>query len=287
MKRVLVVGAGSYIGDSFAKYAQGRLDVDVVDSYEEWKNTSFENYDSILMAAGLAHQKWNKKQQRANKDLYFTVNRDLPIKVAKKAKAAGVGQFIYLSSMAVYGLVEGEIGVDTVPSPRAFDYYGLSKYQAEEGLLGVLGGDAATRLCIIRPPMVYGAGCPGKFASLVKVAKVLPVIPKVENKRSMIYINNLSELLCIVVEKDISGCLKPHNKEYVGTAWLLGAISKAFGRRKRIMPGVGWFVRCAEAVSPAAKTAFGSLYYTEVVARMPFEGDYQLVGLEESVVRSV
>jgi len=73
MKRVLVVGKNSYIGNSFAKYVAGRLCVDIVDSYEGWKDVPFGEYDCILMVAGLAHQKWNRKQQAANKDKYFAI----------------------------------------------------------------------------------------------------------------------------------------------------------------------------------------------------------------------
>ena len=288
-KRVLVIGASSYIGDGFAKYAKGRLYVDIVDSYEGWKTAPFEEYDTVLMVAGLAHQKWTRKQRRTNKDLYFAINRDLAVAVAKKAKAGGIKQFIYLSSMAVYGQTEGEISADTKPVPRNSDYYGLSKYQAEEALISVFRAKAdkplhcPDSLCIIRPPMVYGPGCPGKFSALVKVAKTLPFIPNIKNRRSMIYIDNLSELLCIAAEQGVTGILQPHNKEYVNTAWLLAEVAKVMGNRRWILPGLGLLVKCAMPFSSAAKTAFGCLYYTMDATQMPFDDDYQLVSTHESV----
>ena len=303
-KRVLVVGVGSYIGESFAKYAQERFDVDVVDSFKEWTSTPFEGYDSVLMAAGIAHQ----PQHDGNRDLYFAINRDLALAVAKKVKVSGVGQFIYLSSMAVYGMTEGAIDAGTEPSPRKNDYYGLSKYQAEKELTRLFhsgeeidnvksdtkskttmrnldtGGELSAGLCIIRPPMVYGPGCPGKFTTLVKVSKVLPFIPKVNNQRSMIYIDNLSELLCIVVDKAVNGVLNPHNQEYMNTTWLLSAVQ---GHCRRIVPGMGWLVSCVKPLSAAVRTAFGSLYYTKNAAQMPFDDNYQQVSTEESVERSI
>jgi len=277
-KRVLVVGANSYIGDSFRRYAKGRLFIDVVDSHEEWKTASFDGYDSVLVVAGIAHQ----KQTAANKDLYFAINRDLAVDVAKKAKASGVGQFVYLSSMAVYGLLEGEITEDTLPSPREGDYYGQSKYQAENELMALFGMDSC--LCIIRPPMVYGPGCPGKFSTLIKVAKILPFIPKINNQRSMIYIDNLSELLCIVVEQVVSGVLKPHNREYMNTTRLLASVLEAMGKKRPILSGFGWLIRLAMWFSPMLKTAFGSLYYTKAAAKMPFNCDYQIASKSDDIL---
>jgi len=281
LKRVLVVGANSYIGDSFAKYATGRLDVDIVDSHEGWKTVPFHEYDSVLMVAGLAHRKWSRKQQRDNKDMYFAINHDLAVAVAEKAKAGGVGQFIYLSSMAVFGLTEGVITANTEALPRDGDYYGQSKYRAETAL-----AMADVNLCIVRPPMVYGPGCPGKFATLVKIAGKLPFIPKVNNKRSMIFIDNLSEFLCLAAEHRISGVFHPHNKEYMNTTWLIRAVAKAMGKRRWVMPGLGLVVRWMKPFSATIKTAFGSLYYDEDMTAMPFRDEYQIVSAEESVVRS-
>jgi len=316
LKRVLVVGENSYIGDNFAKYASGRMCVDIVDSYEGWKTVAFCEYDCVLMVAGVAHQKWNRKQQAANKDRYFAINRDLAIAVAEKAKAGGVGQFMYLSSMAVYGRTEGAITANTKVSPRVGDYYGRSKYEAEEALASLfmagqvkphslegdaggsgLAGDGDRRsgtaecdmshnmpsaLCIVRPPMVYGPDCHGKFATLVKVAKKIPVIPKVNNRRSMIFIDNLCEFLCLAVEERISGVFHPHNKEYMNTTWLIKAVAEAMGKRRLVVPGLGWAIRLAMPFSAAIKTAFGSLYYDDM-ATMPFDKDYQVVSAEESV----
>ncbi|MCL2377761.1 MAG: NAD-dependent epimerase/dehydratase family protein [Defluviitaleaceae bacterium] len=308
--RVLVVGAGSYIGDSFARYARGRLHVDVVDSYEGWKAASFHEYDCVLMAAGIAHQRWNRKQQEANKDKYFAVNHELAVAVAKKAKDGGVGQFIYLSSMAVFGRVEGVITAGTKAIPRDGDYYGLSKFMAEAELASLfetgqaeppsLEGGASeggggctvyanrpTTLCIVRPPMVYGPGCPGKFAALVKVAKKLPVIPKVNNRRSMIFIDNLCEFLCLAAEHRISGVFHPQNNEHMNTTWLIRAVAEAMGKQPVAVPGLGLIVRLVKPFSAAIQTAFGSLYYDESMMIMPFKDDYQLVSAKESAKRSI
>ena len=192
--KVLVVGKGSYIAKSFRAYATEthsskkdyNISVDLADSYEEWKMVDFSQYETVIFAAGIAH----RKQKKSNAHLYFSVNHDLALDVAKKAKAEKVPQFVYLSSMAVYGKKEGEISAHTIPEARHNDYYGASKLQAENALKNIEDQDFA--VAIVRPPMVYGAGCPGRFGQLVKIAMHMPIVFDNNNKRSIIYIDNLS-----------------------------------------------------------------------------------------------
>jgi len=293
-KRVLVVGADSYIGDSFAKFAQDRLYVDIVDSYEGWKAASFEAYDSILMVAGLAHKDWTRKERKANKDLYFAINRDLAIAVAEKAIASGVGQFIYLSSMAVYGMLSGIITHDTTPSPRKNDYYGLSKYQAELALgelffgtchsgAGVLPKSNTNGLCIIRPPMVYGPNCPGNFPKLAGLAKGLPIFPDINNRRSMIYIDNLCAFIVHMVENGCSGVYLPQNREYVNTTELVRVIERVQGKRMRTTKLFNPLIFLAQKFSSSVCKLFGSLVYEHSVD----EDVYNVVGFEDSIDLSV
>ena len=100
-------------------------------------------------------------------ELYYRVNRDLAVKAARKARAEGVRQFILMSSMSVYGTDTGVITPETVPQPVSF--YGKSKLAAEE--LIQKEADEHFRVCILRPPMVYGPGCKGNFQTVVKLVK--------------------------------------------------------------------------------------------------------------------
>ena len=99
----------------------------------EWKKLDFGKYDAILHAAGIAHvdAKADMEQQ------YYAVNRDLTIACCKKAKEDGARQFIFLSSIIVYGesksLEPVIITSNTKPEPNGF--YGRSKLEAEEGIL--------------------------------------------------------------------------------------------------------------------------------------------------------
>ena len=113
MKRILITGVNSYIGDSFANYVSQWPDeykVSFVDlRTDEWKNVSFQGIDSIYHVTGIAH----RKETVENAHEYFEVNRDLAVEVAKKAKEEGVKQFIFLSSGTIYGIETGVITKNT------------------------------------------------------------------------------------------------------------------------------------------------------------------------------
>ncbi|MBO4346774.1 MAG: NAD-dependent epimerase/dehydratase family protein, partial [Lachnospiraceae bacterium] len=216
MKKILITGAGSFIGTSFENYINNHpksseYDVSVmdtmtgrianasglaeksgasrIDSDKAWK---FAGYDVVFHVAGIAHADVGKVSEEG-KELYKKVNTELAIDVAKKAKAAGVKQFIFMSSSIVYGASSkiGEkkvITKDTKPAPENF--YGESKLNAEIGLLaltdsgsseldssevshidtcGVLQEkhpDECFKVVILRPPMIYGEGCKGNYNSL-------------------------------------------------------------------------------------------------------------------------
>src|SRR5699024_968445 len=78
-----------------------------------WETYDFTSYDTVLHLAGLVHKKETKK----NRHLYYEINRDLAVSVAKKSKAAGIKHFIFMSTMSVYGLTEGTINKNTVEIP--------------------------------------------------------------------------------------------------------------------------------------------------------------------------
>jgi UDP-glucose 4-epimerase len=282
VKRVLIFGAESYIGVSFERHVKGRLLTKTIDARDNgWRDMDFSKYDSILYVAGIAH----RKQSGESKALYFAVNRDLAHEAAQKAKADGAGQFVYMSSLYAFGVHAGEITPEAEASPAAGDWYGQSKYEAEKLLLPMR--DEAFRVAVIRPPMVYGPGCKGNFPRLVKLAGLLPILPTLENRRSMIYIENLAELLAIVAEENASGVLCPQNAEYAATAEMLGLARVALGKKARRTGLLNLPIRLAMPVCPPIKNAFGSLWYSREVSAMPFERPYQLIGLADSIEKSV
>ena len=200
MKKILITGAGSYIGTSFEKYLKENYPddylVDTVDMLDpSWREKSFAGYDAVYHVAGIAHSDSGKISPEKEK-LYRSVNTDLTVETAKKAKADGAGQFIFMSSAIVYG-ESGRIGkpkVITPDTPTApANCYGDSKVQAENGILPL--SDEGFRVCILRPPMIYGKGSKGNFPQLERFAKKLHFFPYVKNRRSMLYIGNLVEFV--------------------------------------------------------------------------------------------
>lgn len=282
MKKILITGANSYIGSSFENYLNKNYNscyqIDTLDMINEsWKNFDFSSYDVIYHVAGIAHI----KETKDNKDLYYKVNKDLAIEVAKKAKQENVKQFIFLSSMSVYGIEKGFITKDTTLNPKS--NYAKSKLQAEEVLKSLQTKDF--KICIIRPPMVYGKDCKGNFQSLIKFAKKLPIFPKVKNNRSMIYIDNLSEFVKLLIDNSEEGLFFPQNNEYSNTSYLVKLIGQSMNKKVRLFIGLGWLIKLSGLVIKKLTKAFGSLCYDMKLSE--YKQNYALISLEESIKESV
>ena len=230
MKRILITGANSYIGNSFEKWVRQWTNKYIVDTLEvknsDWINYSFEGYDVIFHVAGIAHVSTDPKME----ELYYKVNRDLTIDIANKAKKEKVKQFIFMSSIIVYGNDVKTITKDTVPNPENF--YGLSKLQADEAIQKLQSKDF--NVVSIRPPMIYGKGSKGNYPRLSKLARKTPIFPAINNSRSMLHIDNLCECIRLLIDNNDYGYIYPQNKEYVNTYDLVQEIAgihnnKVFG----------------------------------------------------------
>jgi len=214
---IAIFGLSSYIGTHFAEFyaKDSSSDIEFIQSRDEkWKSMDFSVFDVILFVAGIAHVSHDPKME----SLYYSVNRDLPIEVAKKSKEEGVKQFIFLSSMIVYGhdISLGNtflITKDTEPNPENF--YGKSKLEAEDGISQLQ--DERFIVSVLRLPMVYGPGCKGNFPQLIKLGRTVPIFPDIENKRSMIYIENLCEYIKLCIVNRFSGICFPQNADYIST----------------------------------------------------------------------
>lgn len=222
MKRILITGANSYIGISFENYIKSWEDeyqVETLGTVGLVPNAEmFNGYDVVFHVAGIAHI----KETRENRDLYYKINRDLAVSVANNAKKAGVKQFIILSSMSVYGLVEGHITKTTIPKPT--NAYGDSKLQADKYIEKI--SDDCFKVAILRPPMVYGKGCKGNYQKLRGFALRAPFFPKINNKRSMIYIYNLCHFVKEIIDDEKNGLFFPQNLTYVNTCSMVEKIAE-------------------------------------------------------------
>lgn len=261
MKRILITGKDSYIGTAFEKWVKQwpeRYHVDTLDTKGDWQSYDFSPYDVVFHVAGIAHVDAKADME----DLYYRVNRDLTIEAAQKAKVEGVEQFIFMSSIIVYGDSSklGEkrvITKDTIPTPTNF--YGNSKLQAEQGILPLQ--DEHFKVVILRPPMIYGKGSKGNYPKLARLAQKTPIFPDIENERSMLYIENLCEFIRLMIDNEARGVFFPQNKEYVKTTELVKTIAEVYGKKMRLTKVFNGLIRCCSKKVSAVNKVFGSLVY--------------------------
>lgn len=264
---VLIVGANSYIGDSFCSWVKRKniqdVNITILDAKgEKWRTFDYQPYEIIYYVTGIAHI----KETDENKNLYYQVNRDLTIQIAKCAKQAGVKQFIVLSTMSVYGKTTGVISASDLERPVT--HYGKSKYEADL-VLRKMNCDSF-RVAILRPPMVYGKGCKGNYQLLRKFSLKIPVFPQVKNQRSMIFIDNLSSFVYYLMKKQYSGTFFPQNDHYVCTSTMVREISKVHQKRIVMIPGLSGLMRLVPI--HLFDKVFGDLVY-ERISYPDFEND--------------
>lgn len=265
MIKILITGADSYIGNSFEHWLKPYDDnysVDTVSTMsDEWKNADFSQYDCVFHVAGIAHVSFDPKME----DLYFKVNRDLTVEVARHAKSAGVKQFVFMSSIIVYGNKNSVITKDTLPNPDNF--YGESKLQADNLLRELQSKNF--NVANIRPPMIYGKGSKGNFPRLVSLAKKTLFFPDFPNRRSMLYIDNLCEFIRWVVDENLCGVFFPQNNEYACTSSLVRQMAELSGKKIVMIKIFNPLLKLLSKKNGTFNKLFGDLVYDKAVSNYP------------------
>ncbi|GGM32005.1 UDP-glucose 4-epimerase [Paraliobacillus quinghaiensis] len=280
MKKILITGKNSYVGKNLERWLGNYPDgysIDLISlRNDSWKETDFSVYDVVFHVAGIAHVSSDPKME----ELYYKVNRDLTIETAKKAKAEGVRQFIFMSSIIVYGDSSSEervIDKNTTPTPSNF--YGNSKLQAEEGIKSLDSKDF--KIAVIRPPMIYGKDSKGNYPKLAKIAQSLPVFPDVDNKRSMLHIDNLSEFIRVIVDHEDSGLFFPQNSEYVRTSEMVKIIAEIHGKRIKLTKIFNPILNLIGFKIGVINKAFGNLVYEKNMSI--YKENYQIRDFRSSL----
>lgn len=280
MKKVLITGVNSYVGNSLERWLEeyaNQYSVDLLSlRSDSWRESDFSNYDVIVHVAGIAHVSSDPKMQ----DEYYRVNCDLTIETAKKARNEGVRQFIFLSSIIVYGdsvKKEGLINQDTKPNPH--DFYGGSKLQAEQGIMPL--DEPAFKVAILRPPMIYGKDSKGNYPKLAMAAQKLPIFPDFSNKRSMLHIDNLCEFIRLLITNENSGLFFPQNREYVKTSEMVRLIAEAHGKKIRTIKLFNPLIKLMRNKVGTLDKVFGDLVYDQDLSKYPC--DYRVRNLEQSI----
>lgn len=293
MKRVLITGANSYVGTSFEDYVKNyyasELIIDTIDMKNStWKEKNFNSYDIVLHVAGIAHADVANVNEATKKN-YYTVNTDLAIETAKKAKESGIKQFVFMSSAIIYGdsAPYGKIKRITKNiEPKPTNFYGESKWLADKGVREF--ADNNFIVTVLRPPMIYGKGSKGNYPILANMAKNLPIFPDILNERSMLYIENLCEFLCQVMICGKGGIFWPQNAEYSRTSEIVKIIAETSGHKISVSKAWNWIVFIAThtpgKVSSLANKAFGNLSYDQELSRYDF--NYIVADLQTSIERT-
>ena len=212
----------------------------------------------------------------------------MPITIASKAKEQGVKQYIFFSTMGVYGigkkLTPNIIDENTPLNPLGM--YGKSKYMAEQGLQQLQ--DELFDVAIVRPPSVYGKGCRGGYITgFTSIARKFPIIPKAYGnvKQSFIYIDNLCEVIRQIIEKKLCGVFCPQDDKAVSSNELLEAIAEGIGKKYRESIFLGLLVRLFCFTSFINK-AYGGVEYSQSLSCISGL-DYISVPFNEGIRRTV
>lgn len=282
MKRVLIIGKDSYIGESVKKWLEQypeRYTVNIVNSKNGvWKQTDFSRYETVVDFAGIAHINNITEDMR---DLFYSVNRDLSIEIASWSKKHGVKHFIIFSSMNVYGDYCDCVTDRTAENPTSF--YGDSKLQGDIGIRKL--EDETFTVSYMRPPFVYGKNCTGNYNAISKIAKTTPVFPTFKNKKSMIYIDNLCEFVRMVIDARLGGVLTPQNKELVSTSELVRTIS-GYNNKKIWFTGIfNWAIKPACMIVKDVRRAFDDDCYAPELSDY-WDYKYCVVSFEDSIKKT-
>lgn len=221
-------------------------------------------------------------------EIYHRVNTLLPVEVAEVAKNAGVKQFIFLSTMGVYGvekkLVPNVIDAETEPAPTSL--YVKSKYEAEQ-LLRCLEDENFT-VSVVTPPNVYGKGCKGGYITgFTSIVRKLPFIPCAYGnvKQSMIYIDNLCELIYQLSVSCKGGVLMPQDDRAVSAVELMNMLAKGLGISRAEVSAFAPLIHIL-AFLPIVNKAYGGVEYSKVLSEI--DGiNYRVVDINEGIRRTV
>jgi nucleoside-diphosphate-sugar epimerase len=202
-------------------------------------------------------------------DLLKKINVKTTLELAKQAAQNGVKRFVFISSIKVNGEVtERSQSFNENTGSYPIDAYGVSKYEAEQGLLEI-AKNFDMEVVIIRPPLVYGPGVKANFASLISLVKKGIPLPlgAVNNRRSMIALDNLVDFISLCADRERSP--KAANQvfvisddEDVSTTELLRKIAKAYDIKQWLIPipvGLMKFVAKLLGKSEQADRVFGNL----------------------------
>lgn len=248
--KVLITGAGGFIGKNFQKHTvecnvrnvvrrppihANEIEIKRIDGTTNWHGYLNE-VNAVVHFASLAHESaWEATQNEL-----YSVNVEGSVNLAKSSISAGVKRFIFLSSIGVNGNNTHRTPFSFLSDPQPHDDYSVSKFEAEKQLKELFEG-SATELVIIRPPLVYGPGVKANFLSMLKWVSrgvPLPLGGIRNNKRSLVYVENLVDLIKVCIDHPAAAnqTFLVSDGEDVSTCALLKRVAHALEVKSLLLP---------------------------------------------------
>jgi len=236
--KIIITGASGFVGTSYIKNNKNHRIEPVCLIQHKLEELNFTGSHAVLHLAALVHQ-----MKGAPESEYFKINSDLAIETALKAKKEGVKHFVFMSTIKVYG----ESTTDKPPFNEKSecipeDPYGKSKLEAEKRIASL--EDDNFKVAIIRSPLVYGPGVKANMYNLIKLIDKLPLLPlgNIKNKRSFVYIDNLTALIDCIITLGASGIYIARDSRNISTTDLVLMIAASLNKKRYNIP-MPWIFR--------------------------------------------
>lgn len=239
---ILITGASGFVGTALTTELQQRnLPYAIFNRADNANIFNQYSLDTVIHLAARVHV---MNETATDPLIEFRQSNVIDtINLAKRAVAAGVKRFVYVSSIGVNGDTTLNIQAFTeLNNPSPHNAYAQSKYEAELALLA-LSKETGLEVVIVRPPLIYGANAPGNFGLLLKfLAKGIPLpLGAVHNQRSMVYVGNLVDFLILCAQPQLSPKAAGEtflisDGQDVSTTYLLNSLAKAQRKSARLIP---------------------------------------------------
>ena len=270
MKKLLVTGSNGFVGSYFINKYKDRYNIQKFSFLnDDFTLLKLDGIDVVVHLSALVH-----KMGGASAEEYERANVTQTVALAKKAKSSGVKQFLFMSSVKVYG-EESKTRYIQNSECHPKDEYGKSKLRAEEELLKLQSEDFV--LSIIRTPIVYGFGVKANIKSLVNLVKKMPVLPfgGIENRRSMVYVGNLCYVVDVLIEQQQKGVFLVSDDEVLSTTKLIELIAKELNKKIYLVK-IPFFEQLLQLLKPSFhKRLYKSLEVDSTQTKKRLFGDTQ------------